>query len=76
MGNYSVIIKNQDLDSKKMNLGLFWVKKYNRIYKLIFWLGKVKNILFKLKDIIDSKEQLDEKPELDFYLKYVFTIEK
>ena len=37
---------------------------------------KVKNILFKLKDIVGSKEQLDEKSELDFYLKYVFAVEK
>lgn len=27
---------------------------------------KIKNILFKLKDIVDSKEQLNEKSELNF----------
>ena len=37
---------------------------------------KIKNILFKLKDIIDLKEQLDEKSKLDFYLKYVFAVER
>lgn len=36
---------------------------------------KIKNILFKLKDIVDSEEKLDEKSELDFYLKYVFAVE-
>ena len=37
---------------------------------------KVKDILITLKDMIDSGVEIDEKTELDFYLKYMFAVEQ
>ena len=37
---------------------------------------KVKDILITLKDMIDSGAEIDEKTELDFYLKYMFAVEQ
>ena len=37
---------------------------------------KVKDILITLKDMIDSETEINEKTELDFYLKYIFVVEQ